>query len=136
VNRHHQTQPPYPVVTSGRAESRARRGLARILPALALGLALGGGGGCSRQVRLADVTQATNLTLTADFLPTSIELVARGQLDGRATLAVPPIATQVLEGRFNVRLAGDWYDTNCVVHYTPTTGTRGQVTIRYRFRGL
>ena len=96
--------------------------------------------GCGKRqtVEVADVTKASVVTLTAPPdrpLVHGISLRFRGHLDGVATVSGTNVQTQRLTGDFDVSTGGDWYSTNCVLHYSPESVRSGTVIIDYEFRG-
>ena len=96
--------------------------------------------GCGKRqtVQVADATKASDVTLTSPAdrpLVHGISLRFHGHLDGVATVSGTNVQTQRLTGDFDVKTGGDWYSTNCVLHYSPESVRSGTVIIDYEFRG-
>lgn len=110
--------------------------------AAAMGLCLVGLlSGCGRQsVALQDATKAAVLVLTP--LPSqrgsvhTLHVRIRGAIDGEGVFFGDLINTQQVSGRFDLRLSGDYFSTNCVIRYSPLRARSGKPLVEYEFSTL
>jgi hypothetical protein len=97
--------------------------------------------GCGRQsVPLQDATKAAVFVLAP--LPSqrgsvhTLHVRIRGAIDGDGVFYGDLINTQRVSGRFDLRLAGDYFSTNCVIHYSPVQTRSGRASVEYEFSTL
>ncbi len=97
--------------------------------------------GCGRQsVPLQDATKAAVLVLTPPpgqkGSVHTLHVRIRGVIDGDGIFYGDLINTQRVSGRFDLRLAGDYFSTNCVIRYSPVRARSGKASVEYEFSTL
>jgi hypothetical protein len=92
---------------------------------------------------IADAARPAELLLRAQrgaWAPTGISVTGTGNLDGIAEIALLDgdgrvQQTALLRSSADFRLAGDWYEPEATLRYTPISGASGTIGLRYRFHG-
>lgn len=63
-----------------------------------------------------------------------IALHVTGQLDGTGYISGPSVwPTQALSGVVDWRIGHDYFETNCVIHYTPGSAKSGKLRVEYLY---
>ena len=99
---------------------------------------LAGTSGChqsEREIVLSDLSRSTNLLVTSDDHPISALIVdVRGEVKGSGKIGIKSLWTNVVSGNVDERYSADWFETNCLVIFTPTTqGANGNLRVRVKF---
>jgi len=67
---------------------------------------------------------------------TGLTVIVTGQIDGTAELTIDGEDPAKLSGTVHYKREGDWYDSDCRIHYVPIDVKSGHLKIRSRFRGI
>ena len=80
-----------------------------------------------RTVVIRDLSEAHTQTVSVAFHPSNMRWKISGHVQGTGTVFVPYVFSNSVTGNFSTNGAGDYYDTNVSVIFTPQGQASGKV---------